>query len=116
MLHVDMNIKCKDNKLTMLEERVFDQLKILDCNNFLDSSCILRSLFEDTGYGSGTINYVFDECTGKIVRSITLHTGGWSDCEVMIDYLERENKIFWALYWFSTKRGGHYEFRDRGFL
>jgi hypothetical protein len=40
---------------------------------------------------------------------LTLHTGGWSGNESIIQAL-RENQMFWILYWQESRRGGHYKF------
>ena len=39
-----------------------------------------------------------------------LSTGGWSGNEDIVGAM-RMNLIFWALCWYSSKRGGHYVFR-----
>jgi hypothetical protein len=44
-------------------------------------------------------------------RILKLSTGGWSGCESVINAL-KDNESFWVLFWYSTTRGGHYEFRD----
>lgn len=38
-----------------------------------------------------------------------LHTGGWSGNEEIIMAMKC-NTIFWSLYWYSLRRGGHYVF------
>ena len=38
------------------------------------------------------------------------HTGGWSGNESIIEAMQ-ENRLFWALSWYSSKRGGHYLFK-----
>jgi len=39
-----------------------------------------------------------------------LATGGWSGCESVIEALQR-NRIFWGECWYSSRRGGLYEFK-----
>ena len=42
-------------------------------------------------------------------------TGGWSGCESVIRAM-LENRLFWGMAWYQSKRGGYYEFHlpDQG--
>jgi len=40
---------------------------------------------------------------------LELHTGGWSGNESIICAL-KENLHFWMVFWYKSKRGGHYWF------
>lgn len=39
-----------------------------------------------------------------------ISTGGWSGNEDLIDAMQ-ENHVVWSLCWWSSRRGGHHEFR-----
>ena len=52
--------------------------------------------------------YGWKEARGYVHMS----TGGWSGNEDIISAL-RENRVFWAMFWYSNKRGGHYIFKKR---
>jgi len=40
-----------------------------------------------------------------------LHTGGWSGNEEIIRAMQ-DNRVWWGMFWESSRRGGHYEFCD----
>ncbi len=45
---------------------------------------------------------------GRHVWKLTLHTGGWSGNEDIIDALK--GTMFWYFHWQISRRGGHYWF------
>lgn len=44
-------------------------------------------------------------------RKYSLRTAGWSGNEETIATLQENPHFFWALFWHSTTRGGHYVFK-----
>lgn len=49
---------------------------------------------------------------GNDVGGIEVSTGGWSGHEDII--LALQETTWWRLHWYSSRRGGHYEFRRFG--
>jgi hypothetical protein len=88
------------------EKEDLDQLKNLTGEDILSDFNTILSLFEATKYGSGIVRN--ELVCGEL--ALQLHTGGWSGCEDMIEVL-MENILFWSRFWYSSTRGGHYEFR-----
>jgi hypothetical protein len=43
-------------------------------------------------------------------RMYKIFTGGWNWNKELVDAM-KQHKIFWLICWYSSKRGGHYEFR-----
>lgn len=43
-------------------------------------------------------------------QTLKLGTGGWCGCELVIAALEKSS--YWTLFWYSSRRGGHYEFQN----
>jgi len=39
-------------------------------------------------------------------RTLEIHTGGWSENEEIIMFLEQT--MFWGMFWWKSERGGHY--------
>lgn len=64
-------------------------------------------------YGSwGWEEAVIDEGAFGPSWQYRMSTGGWSGNESLIEALQK-NRMFWMFCWWSSRRGGHYEFRIR---
>ena len=68
----------------------------------------------DMGDLHGLMEYIMDywKIWGSFSREgdiYTLATGGWSGNEDIIGAMQ-ENIMFWALYWYSSSRGGKHVF------
>ena len=69
--------------------------------NFLDGARTLAVFINHTGYGEANL--------AEAAETMELHTRGWSGCENIVE--AAQGTIWWALYWRSTHRGGHYYFQ-----
>ena len=67
-------------------------------NEFLE---LLRSLWKYEGFDFDFFSHYFN--------CFNLRTGGWSGNEAIIQAMQ-ENRIFWAMCWQESRRGGHYKF------
>ena len=73
-----------------------------DCTNLLD---FIRKAWKYQNYIEVSVNYI-----DKKYTKYELSTGGWAGNEDLIDAMS-SNLVFWNLTWYSSRRGGHYEFR-----
>lgn len=48
--------------------------------------------------------------TSDDFTTMELHTGGWSENEEVIHFMEQS--MFWRVFWWKSERGGHYYFKD----
>ena len=63
----------------------------------------------DWGWTEG-LEHVEDAATDKYRYNIS--TGGWSGNESIIHALQ-SNIMIWSIYWYQSRRGGHYIFQLR---
>jgi hypothetical protein len=47
-------------------------------------------------------------------KRFLLSTAGWSGNEDIVEALQ-QNRMFWSMCWFTSQRGGHYDFRVKDF-
>lgn len=90
-----------------------EQIRTWDYRDPLGLMAFIRPLWEDHGrWAEDTI----DDDTGLQGRGLysryLISTLGWSGNESLIEAMQ-ENAMFWTLSWYSSQRGGHYEFRTR---
>lgn len=67
----------------------------------------LRSIWEYADWGFSVRNG--RDSLGKACIKVNMSTGGWSGNEDIIG--ELGSTFFWFFNWWSSRRGGHYEFR-----
>lgn len=91
-----------ENRFSKYLMYIKDENKIVDINpkafELADEAFLLFKSLYDTHYGS------IDESDNLI----SIHTGGWSDNEQLID--EFKETGWWFRYHIATFRGGHYYF------
>jgi hypothetical protein len=68
-------------------------------NDFRDFMEFIKSVWRYADFGYWT----------KENGKYSISTGGWSGNEDIIRAM-KSNALFWAFYWESSERGGHYEF------
>ncbi len=68
---------------------------------------LLRSIWEYAEWGFRVRNG--RDSLNRACIKVEISTAGWSGNEDLIS--ELEGTFFWFLYWWSSRRGGHYEFR-----
>lgn len=83
-----------------MTEQDYEDAKALDFD-FTAGAEFMLSRFVGTGFGSGRM---LDN------GMLELHTGGWSECERLID--EAMYSLWWFRWWYQSMRGGHYLFGD----
>lgn len=90
----------------------------MDENGYPTEETLERIRTWDPRDGTGLMHAIADLwycacCCKWVDGTLSCSTGGWSGNEDLIDAM-RDNVAWWALHWLSSRRGGHYEFRDYG--
>lgn len=83
------------------EEHELKKIEEWDYHDFEGLMTYVRDLWKYKHYFRKKIGEVYD-----------LSTGGWSGNESIIAALE-QNRMFWAIAWQESKRGGHFIFEIR---
>lgn len=87
------------------EEEQLEKVKNWEVKNIEDFHAFMGYINEIVDW------YIF---TRKHDVLYSLSTGGWSGNEDVIGSM-LENRMFWLMYWESSRRGGHYTFSPMGF-
>jgi hypothetical protein len=80
-----------------------EQWEIKTDKDFTELMAFVKSIWNYTEWGWHEKNGVY-----------RISTGGWSGNEDIIRSLQ-ENLMFWLMYWYSSRRGGHYVFCDHAY-
>ena len=83
-----------------------DLLDFIERFDYRDGWIKLMDIIYDCWFGPSYFSKT--EENGYMVYDLS--TGGWSGNEDLIAALQ-SNHMFWAMNWYSSRRGGHYEFK-----
>ena len=92
-----------------------DSIKAFDIKSYADCVKLFEIIkpfwkYADVGYWTESNGRLED--SNKPGMTYAISTGGWSGNESIISALE-SNRVFYALCWYSSRRGGHYVFEVR---
>jgi hypothetical protein len=78
-----------------------EKIKTWDYSDYHGLMEFIQSLWEFDAWGFNRLD--------RAAEIYMISTGGWSGNEDIIQAME-SNIMFWSLYWYQSRRGGHYIF------
>jgi hypothetical protein len=86
------------------EEHELDAIRNWPIHSHADAMKLVGYIWELWAYASAGYFQIYDHNDGKAVQ---MSTAGWSGNESIVEVLP---DLFWKLYWWESRRGGHYTF------
>jgi hypothetical protein len=94
-------------------EAEVERVKAWEVRNARDAAALLRylrTIWWNADWGFPEEASEVKDILGHPALQWSISTGGWSGNEELVGAMQ-VNQMFWMVAWFSSRRGGHYQFQ-----